>query len=100
MSFSSAELYVRTIIPWFVVLLVVVFLILIIALFFGLTLFAQDGNEIASSRFSVLNWVVVIVFLLGTTLIGELAGMSKPAHADSSSPTQRQPTGVQHPLLL
>jgi hypothetical protein len=30
-SFSSAELYVRTIIPWFVILVIVVFLILMLA---------------------------------------------------------------------
>ncbi|WP_406682852.1 hypothetical protein N1F78_09125 [Seonamhaeicola sp. MEBiC1930] len=48
---------------WFTVL---------IALFFSFALYAQNETEIASSGFSILNWSVLIVFLLGTTLIGEL----------------------------
>lgn len=47
-------------------------LIIILALFCGLTLFAQDEKEVASSSFSTLNWIILIVFLLGTTIIGEL----------------------------
>ncbi len=52
MSFSSAELYVRTVIPWFVVLLVVVFLILIIA---G---FTKNLDAIMKPRFA---WLIIII---------------------------------------
>ena len=46
MSFSSAELYVRTVLPWFVVLMVVVFLILLIAMF------STKAWDIVKQRFS------------------------------------------------
>jgi len=59
MSFSSAELYVRTIIPWFVILLVVVFLILLIA---G---FTKNLEAVTKPWFA---WVVIgvlgIIFLI------------------------------------
>ena len=51
-SFSSAELYVREIIPWFVVLVVVVFLILMIA---G---FTKNLDTITKPWFM---WLIVIV---------------------------------------
>jgi solute:Na+ symporter, SSS family len=38
----------------------------------GIPLFALDHNGIASSSFSALNWVILIVFLVGTTIFGEL----------------------------
>lgn len=46
-------------------------IIVVIALFCCFSMFSQDG-EVASSHFSTLNWIILIVFLLGTTLIGEL----------------------------
>jgi len=59
MSFSSAELYVRQIIPWFVVLLVVVFLILMIA---G---FTKNLEAVMQPWFA---WVIIailgIIFLI------------------------------------
>lgn len=45
---------------------------ILVSLFCCLTLFAQDINGIATSKFSTLNWIILIVFLLGTTVIGEL----------------------------
>ncbi|MFB9057327.1 hypothetical protein ACFFU9_11315 [Mariniflexile ostreae] len=48
------------------------FIVVIVGLFCCFSVFAQGGNEIASSHFSTVNWIVLIVFLLGTTLIGEL----------------------------
>lgn len=42
------------------------------ALFCCLTLFSQNSTEVASSHFSTLNWIILIVFLAGTTVIGEL----------------------------
>ncbi|MBP0903836.1 hypothetical protein ACFSKN_05160 [Mariniflexile gromovii] len=48
------------------------FFMVMIALFCGLAMFAQQSNEIASSHFSTVNWIILIVFLLGTTVIGEL----------------------------
>ena len=38
----------------------------------GTSLIAAVGNEIASTHFSTLNWIILLAFLLGTTLIGEL----------------------------
>tara|TARA_B100001971_G_C18246774_1_gene574862 strand:- start:838 stop:1347 length:510 start_codon:yes stop_codon:yes gene_type:complete len=52
MSFSSAELYVRTIIPWFIVLIVVVFLILMIA---G---FTKNLDAVMKPWFA---WLIIIV---------------------------------------
>tara|TARA_Y100000310_G_scaffold138173_1_gene137076 strand:- start:11862 stop:12368 length:507 start_codon:yes stop_codon:yes gene_type:complete len=56
MSFSSADLYIRTIIPWFVVLMVVVFLVLLIALFS-----TKAWDKIMSPAFA---WVVVGILIL------------------------------------
>ena len=52
MSFSSAELYVRTVIPWFVVLVIAVFFILIIA---G---FTKNLDTIMKPWFA---WLIIIV---------------------------------------
>tara|TARA_Y100000310_G_C20534860_1_gene740362 strand:+ start:507 stop:1016 length:510 start_codon:yes stop_codon:yes gene_type:complete len=52
MSFSSAELYVRKVIPWFVILIVVVFLILMIA---G---FTKNLEAFMKPWFA---WVIIIV---------------------------------------
>jgi len=56
MSFSSAELYVRTIIPWFVILIVVVFLVLMIAMFS-----TKAWDKIMTPAFA---WVIVGVLIL------------------------------------
>jgi hypothetical protein len=56
MSFSSADLYIRTIIPWFVVLMVVVFLVLLIALFS-----TKAWDKIMSPAFA---WVIVGILIL------------------------------------
>jgi len=56
MSFSSAELYVRTILPWFIVLMVVVFLVLLIAMFS-----TKAWDKIMSPAFA---WIVVIILVI------------------------------------
>jgi hypothetical protein len=56
MSFSSAELYVRTIIPWFVILMVIVFLVLLIAMFS-----TKAWDKIFTPAFA---WVIVGVLIL------------------------------------
>lgn len=56
MSFSSAELYIRTILPWFVILMVVVFLVLIIAMFS-----TKAWDKILTPTFA---WIVVGVLIL------------------------------------
>ena len=56
MSFSSMELYIRTIIPWFVVLVVVVFLVLLIAMFT-----TKGWDKIMTPAFA---WIVVIILVL------------------------------------
>jgi len=45
--------------------------LLIAILLLGIPLFAVTG-EVASGKFSALNWMILAVFLLGTTIIGEL----------------------------
>lgn len=55
MGFSSAELFIQTLIPWFLTLLVVVFLILLIAGFVSGKL-----DDIMSKGFA---WTVVVVFV-------------------------------------
>jgi len=56
MSFSSLELYVQTVIPWFIVLFVVIFLVLVI---YGLSTGKLDG--IAKTWFG---WIVVILLIV------------------------------------
>jgi len=56
MSVSSLELYLRTIIPWFILLFVIVFLILLIA---GLA--TKKLDDILTSKFT---WVIVIVLIV------------------------------------
>jgi len=60
MSFSSLELYVQTIIPWFIVLFVIVFLVLLIA---GLS--TKNLDWVMKSGFGwVVIGILVIVFLI------------------------------------
>jgi hypothetical protein len=65
MSFSSAELFVRTIIPWFVILVIVVFFILLIAGFSTKSL-----DKIMTPAFA---WVVIavlgIIFLVSAIYV-------------------------------
>lgn len=56
MSFSSMELYVKTILPWFAVLIVIVFLVLVIAAFS-----TKDLGLIAKPAFG---WFFVIVLAI------------------------------------
>lgn len=56
MSFSSLDLYVQTIIPWFVVLFIMVFLVLLIA---GLS--TKELSKIMTTRFA---WGVVVILLI------------------------------------
>jgi len=56
MSFSSLDLYVRTIVPWFIVLFIMVFLVLLIA---GLS--TKDLANIMSTRFA---WGVIVILLI------------------------------------
>ena len=60
MSFSSIELYVRSIIPWFAVLFVIVFLILLVA---GLA--TKDLDGIMTKQFAwVFVAIMVVIFLI------------------------------------
>ena len=54
MSFSSLKLYVQTIIPWFVVLLVIVFLVLLMGLF-------TSKDWVPKSWFA---WIVIIILII------------------------------------
>lgn len=59
-SFSSLELYVRTIVPWFVVLLICTFLILALAGFAS-----KDFGGLMTGRFGwVLIGILVAIFLI------------------------------------
>ena len=55
-SFSSIELYVRNIIPWFVVLLIIVFLVLFLAAFS-----TKDIDKIMTNKFA---WAVMIILII------------------------------------
>lgn len=46
--------------------------IIIPILLFSITLYTATQSDVASGSFSTLNWIILIVFLLGTTAIGEL----------------------------
>jgi len=60
MSFSSMELYIRTIIPWFVVLFIVVFLVLTVVAFS-----TKDWDKIMSPTFAwIVVGVLVVIFLI------------------------------------
>ena len=54
MSFSSLKLYVETIIPWFVVLLVIVFLVLIMGFF-------TSKDWVPKSWFA---WIIIIILII------------------------------------
>ena len=56
MSFSSLDLYVKTIIPWFIVLFISVFLVLLIA---GLS--TKELDKIMTKSFA---WIVIIILLI------------------------------------
>lgn len=46
--------------------------LLILASLFSVTLYAATQEGVAASNFSALNWGILILFLLGTTVIGEI----------------------------
>jgi hypothetical protein len=56
LSVSSMELYVKTILPWFVVLVITVFLVLLIAGFA-----TKDAEKMLSNKFA---WIVVAILVL------------------------------------
>jgi len=73
MSFSSVELYIRTIIPWFAVLFVIVFLILLIA---GLSTKNLDG--IMTNKFA---WIIIAI-LVAMFLIAAIKVFNPVLHPD------------------
>lgn len=73
-SFSSLELYVQTIIPWFVVLVVCVFLILMIVGFAS----GKLENVVANKTFGL----VVIVVLIAIFLISAIRVFNPVFHPD------------------
>jgi len=73
MSFSSAELYVRTILPWFVVLMVIVFLVLMIAMFS-----TKAWDKIFTPAFA---WVIVGILIL-MFLIAAIYVFNPVLHSD------------------
>ena len=56
MSFSSLDLYVQTIIPWFIVLFVMVFLVLLVA---GLS--TKELSKIMTTKFA---WVIIVILII------------------------------------
>jgi hypothetical protein len=56
MSFSSLDLYVRTIIPWFIALFVCVFLVLLLG---GLA--TKDVTKLMTNNFG---WVTIVLLLI------------------------------------
>jgi len=67
LSFSSMELYLLTVLPWFVVLVVLVFLVLMI---FGFS--AGDLKGIMNNKFAwVIVAILVIIFLIAAIRVFE-----------------------------
>ncbi len=65
MSFSSLELYVQTIIPWFIVLFVVVLLVLLVA---GLS--TKSLDKIMTPAFAwVVVGVLIVIFLIAAVKV-------------------------------
>jgi len=65
MSFSSLELYVKTVVPWVVVLLICVFLVLLIA---GLS--TKDLEKIMTPTFGwVIIGILILVFLISAVRV-------------------------------
>ena len=56
MSFSSLELYVRTILPWFIVVVVIAFVVLVVA---GIS--TKNLDWIMGSK---LGWVLIIILII------------------------------------
>ena len=73
MSFSSVELYIRTIIPWFAVLFVIVFLVLLIA---GLA--TKDLSGIMTKGFA---WVIIAI-LVAVFLVAAIKVFNPVLHPD------------------
>jgi hypothetical protein len=73
MSVTSAEFYVKTIIPWFVVLFIMVFLVLLVA---GLS--TGDLEKIKSTRFA---WIIVII-LIAIFIISAIRVFNPVFHPD------------------
>jgi hypothetical protein len=73
MSFSSLELYVRTITPWFVVMLIVVFLILLLA---GMA--TKKLDKIMTPGFA---WIFVILLIV-TFLVAAIYVFNPVLHPD------------------
>ncbi|WP_430933836.1 sodium:solute symporter family transporter [Saccharicrinis sp. 156] len=48
------------------------YIFLLFLFFTGFTHLAAQENNIATGNFSVLNWIILAVFLIGTTVFGEL----------------------------
>ncbi len=60
MSFSSLDLYVKTIVPWFIVLLVCIFLVLLLA---GMS--TKDLGKIMTTKFAwFMIGILIIMFLI------------------------------------
>ena len=74
MSFSSLDLYVQTLVPWFIVLLVCVFMILLLVGFSSGKL-----ENVMSQRF--FGWVVVLI-LLSIFLIAAIRVFNPIFHPD------------------
>ena len=73
MSFSSLDFYVRTIVPWFMVLLVCIFLVMLIAGFSG------KIEDIFGKH--LLGWISVII-LVGIFLIAAIYVFNPVFHPD------------------
>ena len=56
MSFSSLEQYVRTIVPWFIVMTIIVFLVLVLV-----TFSTKDADKIFNKTFG---WAIVVVLII------------------------------------
>lgn len=56
MSFSSMETYVRSVIPWFIVLVVILFLIMMVGMFS-----TKEWDKMFTKGFA---WIVIVIFIV------------------------------------
>jgi len=89
MSFSSLELYVRTIIPWFVVLAVIAFLVLLMAGFVK-----GDLKDIMTSKVGRVFGII----LIGIFLIAAIKVFNPVFHPDLVITSSDQAPGVVHQI--
>jgi len=91
MNFSSLELYVRTILPWFITLLVILFFVLLVAGF--------STKSIDKMMTPAFAWVVVIIVLV-VFLIAAIRVFNPVFHPDYGLVSGEKPEVISQAITL